>query len=180
MHLDSLDHEPYTVALAVPIKVDGLVNAVDPLHVPGHGLDAGLLIRAHGLVEQVVRLQIQHAGLFLFVNFALAGQKGLAGLAAPPKVVLDAFRHIGPIDNFVGGNDLFGTARPLAFAQAFNGPSVWPFLKHYGRTVFHVRGVRQVFKQLGLLITIIFWYCLSLSPLFVLTYHRAERRPWAS
>jgi hypothetical protein len=46
---------------------DGIVNAVDPLNVSGHGFDARLL-GPHVLVEEVVGLQVEHAGPLLDVN----------------------------------------------------------------------------------------------------------------
>ena len=51
----------------------GPVDAVDPLDVPGHHLDAGLLTAAHLLVKQVISLEIQHAGCLPLVVIISTG-----------------------------------------------------------------------------------------------------------
>ena len=51
----------------------GPVDAVDPLDVPGHHLDASLLTAPHLLVKQVVCLEIEHAGCLPLVVIISAG-----------------------------------------------------------------------------------------------------------
>jgi hypothetical protein len=66
----------------------------------GHGFDASLL-RPHILVEQVVGLQVQHAGPLLHVY-------GVGRFGALSKVVADTFGDIFPIENLVGRHRLPG------------------------------------------------------------------------
>ena len=56
------------------VLTDRAVDAVDPLDVPGHGVDAGLLTPPHVLVEQVISLptatahQLTHNDIFTMVG----------------------------------------------------------------------------------------------------------------
>ena len=65
-------------------------DGVDPLDVPGHDVD-GSLFGAHLGVEQVVRLQVQHARRLLWVDLVL--------VVLPPEVVPHSLGNISPVDN---------------------------------------------------------------------------------
>ena len=57
---------------------------------PGHDVDGGLL-GVYRRVEQVVRLQVQHARRLLWVHLVL--------VVLPPEVVPHSLGNISPVDN---------------------------------------------------------------------------------
>ena len=76
----------YPVWIVVSLT-DVLVDGVDPLDVPRHDVDGGLL-GAHLLVEQVVRLQVQHARRLLGVHLLVV---------LPTEVVPHRLGHVRPV-----------------------------------------------------------------------------------
>ena len=68
----------------------GIVDAVDPLHVSRHGLDASLL-GPHILVEQVIGLEVQHASPLLHVNLVVRG------LSPFPEMMPHGLWHVLPV-----------------------------------------------------------------------------------
>lgn len=79
------------------------VDAVDSLDVPGHGLDARLLAPHFG-VEEVVRLEVEHAGrlprvdgiapLLLLLPPAPPVFRSVVGLASVPARVQSAINQL--------------------------------------------------------------------------------------
>jgi len=73
---------------------DWVVDAVHSLDMSRHGFDASLF-GAHVLVEEVISLEVEHAGPLLDVDLVVRV------LAALPEMVPDRFRNVVPIEDFV-------------------------------------------------------------------------------